>query len=89
MPARQVRSPTANGVPSAPRNFCSDVNTCPSPTLMHWYSGWELPMIVVEKRFTGENRYTVYIGDIVVGRGLSSSSADALVAELRSRAESV
>jgi hypothetical protein len=44
-------------------------------------------MIAVEKRFTGENRYTVYIGDIVVGRGLSSSSADALVAELRSRAE--
>jgi hypothetical protein len=41
-------------------------------------------MISVEKRFTGQNCYTVYIGDIVVGRDLCSSSADALVAELRS-----
>ena len=44
-------------------------------------------MASVEKRFTGENRFTVYVGNIVVARSLSSMAADALVMELRSRLE--
>lgn len=44
-------------------------------------------MPAVEKRFTGENRFTVYVADIVVARSLSSTAADALVVELRSRLE--
>ena len=44
-------------------------------------------MASVEKRFTGENRFTVYVGNIVVARSLSSTAAAALVVELRSRLE--
>ena len=44
-------------------------------------------MASVEKRFTGENRFTVYVGNIVVARSLSSMAADALVIELWSRLE--
>jgi hypothetical protein len=44
-------------------------------------------MTNVEKRFTGENRFTVYVGNMVVARSLSSMAADALVVELQSRLE--
>ena len=44
-------------------------------------------MASVEKRFTGENRVTVYVGNIVVARSIPRMAADALVAELRSRLE--
>ena len=44
-------------------------------------------MPAVEKRFTGENRFTVYVGEIVVTHSLSSTAADTLVVQLRSRLE--